>query len=390
MPHSQETLARLRDMWRSVPLSDVLRAQWKSKTDQVVSVPSNVPVETAFDLLVRHSINAAPVLDPSTGNYVGMVSMHDVLEYVITLVQANKQVLQELDAHPADNIGALTSDDAAAKGQAPDPGAAAAGMPPPQQQQQQQQHSSMASTEESRGIAIEEIVKRVRQVRAVPVAYISDLSSRDPYHALPLSGTLDQAIDIFVKGVHRIVITDATSDKKLVGIISQSDLLHYICQHEKDEAMAEALRAKISDLGLSEPKEIIHVKAFQHVIDALQAMHQHRLSSVAVVDPNSRLLGNISATDVKHIMRHLRYGVLFDTCSQFINKVKTRQMLENAGKDIVPVIQVSPHASLQQVVRLMMVTHVHRVWVTEQNPATANFQAPLSVVSMTDILRALI
>ncbi|KNE66242.1 hypothetical protein AMAG_10479 [Allomyces macrogynus ATCC 38327] len=236
-PLTPDQQAALRAAWQRTPVTAILKSHWKAGTATVVTVTSSMAVEDAFDQLVKNNINAAPIFDEERQEYIGMVTMHDLVEYVVTLVKANKSVWQELDAE----------------------------LGPP----------------------------------------------------------------------------------------------------------------------------IIHVTAFQPVIDALQAMHTHRVSSVAIVDGTDRLLGNISASDVKHIMRHLRYGILFEPCSQFINKVKTRQMLENAGKDIVPVIQVSAHALLAQVLRLLIVTHVHRVWCTQQNPQAANFQAPISVVSMTDILRVL-
>ncbi|KNE57483.1 hypothetical protein AMAG_03192 [Allomyces macrogynus ATCC 38327] len=362
-PLTADQQAALRAAWQRTPVTAILKSHWKAGTATVVTVTSSMAVEDAFDQLVKHNINAAPIFDEERQEYIGMVTMHDLVEYVVTLVKANKSVWQELDAE----LGPLSP--------ASESPATVAKKP--------------AHTPE--GPAISEIVSRIRQVRPVPVSYISDLAQRDPYTALPSTATLDEAMTIFATGIHRIVISaaDDPKSKTHVGILTQSDMIRWISEHEKEAPLDAIVKLKLADLHLSNPKPIIHVTAFQPVVDALQAMHTHRVSSVAIVDGTDRLLGNISASDVKHIMRHLRYGILFEPCSQFINKVKTRQMLENAGKDIVPVIQVSAHALLAQVLRLLIVTHVHRVWCTQQNPQAANFQAPISVVSMTDILRVL-
>ncbi|KAI9183587.1 cell separation during budding [Blastocladiella emersonii ATCC 22665] len=352
---SADQHAALRKAWATATVADLLKAHWKAGTKAVVTVKSSMPVEEAFDILVQNNINAAPVYDADADAYIGMVSMLDVVEYVMTLVRANKAVWQELDAE----------------------------LPSPTHVQAQEPDRS--------GLAIAEIVQRIRQVRPIPVSYISDLAKRDPFMALPRSATLEHAMDIFSKGIHRIVITEADDKANvLVGILTQSDIVRFLSEREKEAPFNDVLKMRLNDLKLSTPKEIVLVKAFQPVVDALQAMHTSRVSSVAVVDATERLLGNISASDVKHIMRHLRYGILFETCSQFIGGVKTRQMLDNAGKDTVPVIEIAKDATLSRALRLIVVTKVHRLWCVEQDSRLPSFQAPVAVVSLTDILRVLL
>ncbi|KAJ1501415.1 cell separation during budding [Coelomomyces lativittatus] len=167
-------------------------------------------------------------------------------------------------------------------------------------------------------------------------------------------------------------------------------MIRYMSDQIKLSPFNRILAYKLSDLQLSLPKNLVLVKCSQSLLDALQAMHMNRVSSVAVVDNSGKLLGNISAADVKYIMRNLRYGILFDTCAHFINKVKTTKMLENAGKDSVPVIQCSPHIVLVQLIKVLLVMQVHRIWITEQSPDLPTFQEPISVISLTDIFRALV
>ncbi|ORZ34865.1 hypothetical protein BCR44DRAFT_119895 [Catenaria anguillulae PL171] len=375
---NEEQHAQLRAAWARTHVDDLLKAHWKSTSTAVVTVDSTMSCEEAFDRLVQHNINAAPVWDAETKAYVGMVSMLDVVEFVLMLVKANKAVWQEMDAELATRPATSSGTHAGAAHARSAPG-------------QEQQRAASAKETDARGLAIAEIASRIRQVKPIPVSYISDLAKRDPFMCLPRTATLDKAMDIFAKGIHRIVITESEAEPaNLVGILTQSDMTHWLSENGTQSPFDQVLKMKLSELRLSQPKDIIYVKSFQPVLEALQSMQANRVSSVAVVDASDRLLGNISATDVKHIMRHLRYGVLFESCAQFIGGVKTRQMLENAGKDTVPVIQVSPNASLSQVLRLLVVTRVHRVWCTQQDSHASNFQSPVAVVSLTDILRVLL
>ncbi|KAI9218100.1 hypothetical protein BC828DRAFT_369588 [Blastocladiella britannica] len=372
----------LRAAWAATTVGSLLKSHWKSGGGklEVVTVDATMSAEDAFDVLVQNNINAAPVWDPAAHEYVGMVSMLDVVEFVLMLVKANKAVLQAMDAELDQSTSADRIDMSR-------PASTAA--PAPLAARSQSAHATSAKEADGSGLKIAEIASRIRQIKPIPVSYISDLAKRDPLMSLPRDATLDKAIDIFSKGIHRIAVTESDSNSTLVGILTQSDIVRHLSENAVAEPFASLLKLRLVDLKLSDPKGIVLVKAFQPVLDALQAMHAHRVSSVAVVDATDRLLGNISASDVKHIMRHLRYGVLFETCSQFIGGVKTRQMLDNAGKDVVPVIQVSPTAPLAQVLRLLVVTKVHRVWCVDQNAHSASFQAPSSVVSLTDILRIL-
>ncbi|KNE64240.1 hypothetical protein AMAG_09277 [Allomyces macrogynus ATCC 38327] len=416
-----EQHAVLRAAWAKYSVTDALKKRYRAPgiKPHVVTVSADVPVEVALDVLVRHNINAAPVYDASLPAFVGMVAMHDVIEYILAItatrpststVDSGVLADDELDETASTTAGTAGSDDVAPLALLePDEGGVNGDQGPatddedevgttassdPVRRTRKWSFGSSASTEPD-GLALAEVMARLRDAHAVSVACIADLSERDAFMTLPATATLEQAMDIFSKGVHRIVITPAdpstpVTPATLVGILTQSDMIQFLSDHETDHPWNDLVHLRIEDLRLCEPKPIVHVRAFQPVVDALHAMHEQRMSSVAVVDAAGRLLGNISSSDVKHMMRHLRLGTLDMPCAQFVNQVKTKQMLENDGKDIVPVIQVGPSAPLAQVMRILLVMRVHRVWCTDQNPSSPQFQAPVSVVSMTDILRVLL
>ncbi len=51
-------------------------------------------------------------------------------------------------------------------------------------------------------------------------------------------------------------------------------------------------------------------------------------------------------------------------------------MLENHGQDSLPVYQLSKQSTLQHAVKLMLLTHTHRVWMT----------SPFGVLTMSDVI----
>jgi CBS domain-containing protein len=108
---------------------------------------------------------------------------------------------------------------------------------------------------------------------------------------------------------------------------------------------------------------------------------QHGVSSLAVVN-SDKIIGNISMTDVKHVMKSYRHGLLWKTCFQFVSYIKLEQGIIE-GQDRLPVFDVRPDTHLGFAIAKLLATRAHRVWVTDEK------QQLLGVVSLTDIFRIL-
>jgi CBS domain-containing protein len=137
------------------------------------------------------------------------------------------------------------------------------------------------------------------------------------------------------------------------------------------------------------------------------------ISSIAVIDQNKRLVGNISLTDVQYVARTSSSHLLRATCAHFLSVIKFEQGVRD-GQDQVPVFAVYPSTSLASTVAKLVATRAHRMWIvgTEVSgtgngggytcPAPTGFSAPTppalvptlppmqgrlqGVVSLTDIL----
>lgn len=106
-------------------------------------------------------------------------------------------------------------------------------------------------------------------------------------------------------------------------------------------------------------------------------MSQEGLSSVAVVDNASNVVGNISAADVKLLTNAASLPLLEASCLHFISVILTERGTEE-GKDSFPVFYVNPYSTLAHTVAKLVATRSHRVWVVESaSPSPSQPATPL-------------
>ena len=136
----------------------------------------------------------------------------------------------------------------------------------------------------------------------------------------------------------------------------------------------------MSELGFLK-ENIISIEADCLTIDALKLMSLHSVTSIAVVDNDGGIIGNISMTDIKFIFQKQKFITLWSSCVNMITTILTQTGIDNCGRDRVPVFYVSPESTLQSAIEKIVATKVHRVWIVTSN------QLPVGVVSIGDILK---
>ena len=133
---------------------------------------------------------------------------------------------------------------------------------------------------------------------------------------LPHNADLTRAVEIFGGGVHRIVIVKDGTDH-VVGILSQSKLLKFLWENGRSFPILDQLYPQtIKDLGIGS-QQLISIKysalcyqlSFQWLTpynsgdkplkEALKLMNTEGVTSLAVVDNQYNVVGNISNVDVK-------------------------------------------------------------------------------------------
>lgn len=193
---------------------------------------------------------------------------------------------------------------------------------------------------------------------------------------------------ILGSGVHRVAITDPAGTQ-IKGILSQRRLIKYLWDNARQfSGLQPLLNSSLKELGIgvlnsnaaptSRQSRVISIQGEEQVIMALYKMHTERISSIAVVDHQGNLLGNISVTDVKHVTRTSQYPLLHNTCRHFISVILNSRGLE-MGKDSFPIFHVYPSSSLARTLAKLVATKAHRLWIVQ--PENSPASTPSSLIS---------
>lgn len=217
--------------------------------------------------------------------------------------------------------------------------------------------------------------------------------------------SLKSIINILGKDrIHRITLIDENNYVK--GIISQRRLIKYIWENARNiKNILPILNSSISELKIGNfnnnsnntyQSRLISINGDEPLIKALYKMNIEKISSIAVVDNQFNLIGNISVTDVKHVTRTSQYPLLHKSCRHFISVILNSRGLE-MGKDSFPIFHVYPNSSLGRTLAKLVATKSHRLWIVKENENLDDglYEKEyrtgrlIGVISLTDILEKL-
>lgn len=86
-----------------------------------------------------------------------------------------------------------------------------------------------------------QLAQTAREGKAIPLRSIKDWGKKEPLTFLPGSSDLVKAIDVFGKGLHRIVVIDESG--KVTGLLSQSRLIRFLWENGRHFPVLEHLNA---------------------------------------------------------------------------------------------------------------------------------------------------
>ncbi|KAL4921590.1 hypothetical protein BDW62DRAFT_174022 [Aspergillus aurantiobrunneus] len=212
--------------------------------------------------------------------------------------------------------------------------------------------------------AYEELARKARDQIPIPMRDVKELGRKEPLTTLPASASAMTAVETFGGGVHRVVVTDERRENEVVGIFSQFRLVKFLWENGRcfpvlDQLYPQSLR----DLKIGS-HAVISISGDKMLCEALQLMNNEGISSVAVVDNHTNVVGNISTTDVKLLTRSSSLPLLTNTCTHFISVILSTRGIQE-GKDSFPVFHVNPGSTLAHTVAKVVATKSHRLWVTD-------------------------
>ncbi|KAJ3098741.1 cell separation during budding [Phlyctochytrium planicorne] len=349
---SQDPQNTLHSLLTSIKVGSLVTDTARSKAQaplHPICFDSELTVQEGCQALATHRISSAPIYSPEAGGFIGMLDYRDLVAYVLEVFHKVPK-----DPIPVDVDMEVT-----------------------------------------------DIVKRATLDRnGVPVKLVSNLSHRNPLVAVYADAPLLDAVEEFVRaGVHRIVVLerplpDATEPAKFLGVLSQSSVVGLLSKRfgrlgGEKKGEWELGNKTLAELGLVKG-DVISVSSYDTVLEALFKMHEHQVSSVAIIDRNSgapsRLAGSISMTDIKEILSSRGgWRRLYEPCFRFFVSLRSIQGLEAGGSDRVPSFYVHPDTPLIVAVEKMAATRTHRVWVVERDGT----DGVCGVVSLSDVMGVL-
>ena len=111
-------------------------------------------------------------------------------------------------------------------------------------------------------------------------------------------------------------------------------------------------------------------------------MTSRGISSIAVIDSQKMLVGNISIVDVQYVTRTSSAHLLRSTCAHFLSVIKFEQGVRD-GQDQVPVFAVYPGTTLAGTVAKLVATRAHRMWIVGNDHLPGTVSPPMSSTSNT-------
>ncbi|ODQ48794.1 hypothetical protein PICMEDRAFT_9313 [Pichia membranifaciens NRRL Y-2026] len=302
--------------WQDIKLSELV------EKNKLIVINSTVSVEQAFDTLVTNGLTSVPVEEfPNDLNCLTF-DYTDLNAYLLLVLNKIRiENLKNMDYNPKQDVPKL--------------------------------------------------IKKAQVGEQVPVSFVIRLTNKNPFIKLTETDTLSSVVEILGTGVHRVAIIN---ENKLSGILSQRRLVKFLWDNARRfPSMEPLLSSSISTLHIGSQNPI-SIYGDQPLIEALMTMHNLKMSSLAVVDRNSHLLGNISVTDVRLVSTTSKSDLLYKSCLHFISVILNSRGLEN-GKDSFPIFHVTSSTSLGRAIAKMVATKSHRLWIVKPD-SSSNSSTP--------------
>jgi len=280
----------------------------------VIQMDASEQVVHGFQKLLDNNILSAPVWDQKEGKYIGFLDIRDLVSFCVFIHDNNLEAESLLDIV---NFGA-------------------------------------------------KMFKHATDGVTLPY-----LARRNPVHAVKHTASLQDVVEILVKGIRRVPVINETG--KVINIVSQSSIIQFVNKHLGD--IRPLFEEKIEELNVGSAP-VLTVTKETRAIDVFRMMDHHMRSGVAVVDASGSLLGYTSGPDLKLFIQTPSLGVLQLPIMTFLSQIRSQSI------DIsTPVTTCSLHEPGTILIGKLVATRSHRVFVV-----TSDYR-PFKVISIVDLLR---
>lgn len=293
----------------------------------LISVDKSTPTLEVLKTLSKNNIQSVPVYDPEVKKFIGSIDMLDLLNVTVFLTEA-KQIVDVVA---------------------------------------------------SKEITWNQYIAEENKVLADSTAGdIINASERNPwvdvYEGLPLRSLMD----MFGKNVnlHRVCVSNP--DGGIIGSISQSRVINFLA--DNINKFPEIANKKLSQ-WLAPRFRVVSVKPSDKTLSAFELMIQKKVSGVAIIDDNFKIVGALSASDLKRSLSTNVFTDLHLPIALYLEKA-TVDFARSAPKSEHPVI-CTMDSTLQDILAILDKNHVHRIFVVDKD------RKPIDILSLCDIIELL-
>jgi CBS domain-containing protein len=226
-------------------------------------------------------------------------------------------------------------------------------------------------------INAEELKSTTETFRNTPIEHLVDLSEKNPFYVCHGDQTLSTAVENYLKGAHRIAITDDCGD--IIGIISQWTIANYLATVPTDDKdWIPILREPVGKVQFTH--EVVSAQCEETTLNCFLSMYRQNVSNLAILDNEGRICGSLSSSDLKGFQLYLdSFGDLNQPVSQFLSLIRKKQ-----GRTERFVVSVTPETVVKNIIETLNEEIIHRVYIVD------NDFKPIGVFSLTDLMHQLV
>lgn len=291
---------------KKIPSSEIFNIQIRNlvRGQELVMIEVSDTVEQALARLGRYKLQSAPVYRRAPENVLlGFVDVLDILAYLV-------HVCGKLQRGPDRESWEISTD------------------------------------------TLHMMKQRAKEFNMTEVGELIDFSKRNRFVAMRETATVRMCIDQWLHGIHRVAVLDNRG--WLTGVLSQFSVVEYLAMI--DASQVKELQTNCGNF-IFKTENPMCIGCHTPAIDAFMLMHNRGLSSLGLLDVNGKLVGNISASDLKGITS-LGFNALLTSCETFLQDVRSFQ---RRGKDFI--VWCTPDTPMHQVVNLIVQHRVHRIYL---------------------------
>eukprot|EP00965_Chrysotila_dentata_P240256 6203609-Pleurochrysis_carterae.AAC.1 len=193
-------------------------------------------------------------------------------------------------------------------------------------------------------------------------------------------GSLADAARVMINNnVHRVLVCD--DEHRLVDVVTQSDLVDALHAAIPSLDQTYLCRAISQFEVVQRDQEILSADCSTKAIEVFRLMDHNYVSAIPVIDfdRNRQLVGNISARDIRDVIREDDFprSLYTEDALSFAQKMHTRR-----GPSVPPLnVSLKPTNTLGDVIETLNAFKIHRVWIVNAQGQVTH------VLSLGDVLQ---